>query len=179
MRRGSAVDLMLLGTVILWALNITVTRYLVTHGWAPLAYATMRYFAATALFWGFTWARERTFAVSLRDSRLIALAALMIFLNQLCFVWSIDLTSASTVALLLGTTPVFVGIIASLVGFERPTSTFWIAAAVSFAGVALVAAGASGGFSGDIVGDLLAVSASVTWAAYSVAIAPLMRRYSP
>jgi len=179
MRRGSAVDLMLLGTVVLWALNITVTRYLVTHGWEPLAYATTRYFAATALFWGFTWARERAFSVSIRDSRLIAIAAVTIFANQLCFVWSIDLTSASTVALLMGTTPVFVGIIASIVGLERPTTRFWLAAAVSFAGVALVAAGASGGLASDILGDFIAVGASVTWAVYSIAIAPLMRRYSP
>src|SRR6266508_6536859 len=88
-RRVSAVDLMLLGTVVLWALNITVTRYLLTHGWKPLAYATSRYFAATALFWAFTWSRERTFRVSWRDSRLIALAAVLIFVNQLAFVYSI------------------------------------------------------------------------------------------
>ena len=52
---------MLLGTVLLWALNITVTRYVVTHGFKPLAYAVTRYFAATALFWAFTYARERCF----------------------------------------------------------------------------------------------------------------------
>jgi drug/metabolite transporter (DMT)-like permease len=170
---------MLLGTVILWALNIIVTRYLVTHGWKPLAYATTRYFAATALFWAFTWSREHSFRVSMRDSRLIAIAAATIFLNQLGFVYSIKLTDASTVALVLGITPIFIGILASLVGLERPTRTFWIAAGISFVGVGLVAAGASGGFSGDVFGDLLAVGASATWAAYSVAIAPLMRRYSP
>ena len=43
-RRVSAVDLMLLGTVLLWALNVTVTRYVLTHGFRPLAYATVRYF---------------------------------------------------------------------------------------------------------------------------------------
>ncbi len=48
----SAVDLMLLGTILLWALNVTVTRYLVTHGFGPLAYATVRYFAATSLVLG-------------------------------------------------------------------------------------------------------------------------------
>ena len=37
---------MLLGTVLLWALNVTVTRYVLTHGWLPLAYGTIRYFAA-------------------------------------------------------------------------------------------------------------------------------------
>jgi drug/metabolite transporter (DMT)-like permease len=170
---------MLLGTVLLWALNITVTRFLLIHGFKPLAYATTRYFAATALFWAFTYARERSFTIRWRDSRLIAAAALMIFVNQLGFVYSIKLTTASTVALVLGTTPIFIGILASLVGLERPSSTFWAAAAISFFGVGLVAYGASGGFSGDILGGLIAVGTAATWGAYSVAIAPLMRRYSP
>jgi drug/metabolite transporter (DMT)-like permease len=173
------VDFMLLGTVLLWALNITVTRYVVTHDFKPLAFATTRYFAATALFWAFTWSRERSFRVSLRDWRLIAVAAGLIFLNQLAFVYSVKLTNASTVALVFGTTPIFIGILASLVGLERPTRTFWLAAAISFVGVGLVASGAGGGFSGDLIGDLLAVGAAATWGAYSVAIAPLMRRYSP
>ena len=43
---------MLLGTVLLWALNITVTRYMFLHGWRPLSYGTIRYFAAIALFSG-------------------------------------------------------------------------------------------------------------------------------
>jgi drug/metabolite transporter (DMT)-like permease len=180
MRRISAVDLMLLGTVLLWALNITVTRYVLTHGWQPLAYGTIRYFAATALFWGFTYSREHSFRIEMRDSRLVALAALLIFLNQLGFVYSIDLTTASTVALILGTTPVFVGIVASAVGLEKLPRIFWWAAVLSFAGVALVAVGSGhGGVSGNVWGDLLALATAATWASYSVTIAPLMRRYSP
>jgi drug/metabolite transporter (DMT)-like permease len=170
---------MLLGTVVLWALNITVTKYVLNSGFKPLAYATTRYFAATALFWAFTYARERTFAVSWRDSRLIALAAALIFVNQLGFVYSIKLTTASTVALILGTTPIFIGILATLFGLERLSRTFWAAAAISFVGVGLVAAGTGGGFSSDVLGDLIAVGAAATWAAYSVAIAQLMQRYSP
>lgn len=178
-RRVTRVDLMLLGTVMLWALNLVVTRYVLTHGWQPLAYGTIRYFAAIGLFWAFTYSRERSFRVRWSDSRLVALAALAIFLNQIGFVYSVKLTTASTVALILGTTPIFVGIMATAVGFERLSGTFWIAAVVSFVGVALVAAGASSGFSTDLLGDLLAVATAATWAAYSVTIAPLMRRYSP
>jgi drug/metabolite transporter (DMT)-like permease len=159
-RRVTAVDLMLFGTVLLWALNVTVTRYLVTHGFHPLAYASIRYLAATTLFWGFTWQREHSFRIGLS-------------------VTAVHLTSASTVGLLLGTTPVFVGVIALVVGLERPAVAFWLATAISFVGVGLIAAGGSGGLSGHVLGDLLAVGTPATWAAYSVAIAPLMRRYSP
>jgi drug/metabolite transporter (DMT)-like permease len=109
---------------------------------------------------------------------LLGPAAVLLLLNQFGYVYSLHFTSASTVALILGTTPIFVGLFAFAVGLERLPTAFWIAAACSFAGVALVALG-SGGVSGDEKGDLLAIGTAVTWAAYSVAITPLMRRYSP
>jgi drug/metabolite transporter (DMT)-like permease len=170
---------MLLSVVLLWALNISVTRYVVSSGFQPLAYGTIRYFAAIILFWSFTWWRERSFRIALGDLKLVVVAALLIYCNQVSFVTSVHLTSASTVGLVLGTTPIFVGIIATLAGLERPGQAFWVAAAVSFVGVGLIAGGASAGVGGDLLGDCLAVATAATWAGYSVAIAPLMRRYSP
>ena len=178
MRRVSLVDLMLLGTVLLWALNVTVTKYLLGHGFQPLAYATIRYFAATALFFGFTYLRERSFKIARSDVKLVLLAAALIYVNQLCFVYGVDKSTASTAALLLGTTPIWIAIIATSIGFERVQRSFWAAAALSFVGVGLVASG-NGGFSGRGVGILLALLTAVTWACYSMAIAPLLRRYSP
>jgi drug/metabolite transporter (DMT)-like permease len=172
------VDLMLLGTVLLWALNVTVTRYVVTHGFRPLAYATIRYGAATAIFWAFTWRRERSFRVARGDLWLVGLAGLLLFLNQIGFVIAVHDTSASTVALILGTMPIFTGMLAWLFGIERLGRRFWLAATVAFVGVGFVAAG-SGGFSGDLGGDALALGSAVAWAGYSVLLAPLMSRYSP
>ena len=177
-RTPSAVDAMLLGTVLLWALNITVTKYVLQHGFRPLSYATIRYFAATTLFWVFTYVRERSFRIERRDLWLVVLAALLIFVNQLGFVYGVDDSDAATVALILGTTPIFIGIIATLAHVERVQRSFWAAAIVSFAGVGFIAWG-GGGFAGHARGDLFALLTASTWAAYSVTIAPLMRRYSP
>jgi drug/metabolite transporter (DMT)-like permease len=174
----SAVDLMLLGTILLWALNLTVTRYIVTNGFGPLAYGTVRYFAATSLFWGFTWQRERSFRIRMAHWQLVGLAALLIFLNQVCFVNALHRATASTVGLVFGATPAFAGVAASLFGIEYVGRRFWIGAAISFVGVGLVASG-GGGISSSIVGDLLAIATAATWAWYSVTIAPLMERYSP
>jgi len=169
---------MLLGTVLLWALNATVTRYVVTHGFQPLAYATIRYAAATFLFWIFTYFRERSFRIAPRDLAVVLVAAGFIYVNQMCFVYAVDKTSAATVTLFLGTTPIFIGLLTLALGLEQHGQAFWFAALVSLVGVAFVASG-SGGFSGRLVGDALAISTAATWAAYSVLIAPLMRRYSP
>lgn len=179
MRRVSPVDLMLLGTVLLWALNVTVTRYVLTHGWLPLAYGTIRYFAATSLFWIFTYRRERSFRIERRDLRLIVLAAVALFLNQLCFVYALKLSEASTVALLLGATPVFIGLITLVLRLEALSNAFWLGSVTTLGGVALIAAASGGDISAGLGGDLLAIGLAFTWSCYTVAIAPLMRRYSP
>ena len=180
MRRVARADLMLLVTVLLWGFNVTVTKYVLTHGFQPLAYSAVRYGGAALLFCGVTYALERTLRVRRRDLPLLLVAAgLGVWLNQLSFMYAVKLTTATTVGLVLGTIPIFTALIARALGVERLSRRFWIASAVSFGGVALVAAGSGGGLSGDVGGDLLAVATSATWAAYSVAIAPLMRRYSP
>ena len=151
-RRPTTVEVMLLVTVVVWALNFTVTRYALTNGWHPLAYSSLRYSAGALLFAAFTFGSERSFRVGgRRDLLLLVLAAAFgIVLNQVVYVYAIKLTNATTVALILGITPIF----------------------------AALGAG-EGGFHFDVVGDLLSVATAATWAAYSILIAPLMRRYSP
>lgn len=170
---------MLLGTVLLWALNSTVTKYVLTHGWSPLAYGVIRYFLAIGLFGLFTWWRERSFRIDRADLPLVALAGGTIFVNQVCFVYSLHFTTASTVALMFGATPVFVGVIGVAVGLERLGRRFWAATLLTVVGVALIALASGGGLSGNRTGALLGLSAAVTWAVYSLSVAPLMRRYSP
>lgn len=170
---------MLFGTVLLWALNITVTKYMFEHGWLPVAYGTIRYFAAIALFWIFTYRREGSFRIERADWRYVLLAALLIFLNQVSFVYGVKLAHASTVALLLGATPVFIGLISVVLGLETLGGSFWIGAFLTFAGVGLVASAAGGGLGSSLVGDLVAILTAFTWAAYTVSIRPLMHRYSP
>jgi drug/metabolite transporter (DMT)-like permease len=180
MRRLTRVDLMLALTILIWAFNITVTRYVLTHGFRPLAYGSIRYAAAALLAAGVAFALERSLAVGGRQTfLLVGLAAVFLLINQLAFVYALKLGTATTVALILGTTPIFAAIFSSLTGLERLTGRFWIATAIGFAGVALVALGAGGDLSADLGGDLLAIVLAMSWAAYSVVIAPLMRRYSP
>ena len=181
MRRAwLSTDGLLLVTVVIWALNISVTRYVLTHGFRPLAYASIRYGLAAAVFAALTLAAERTLSVDGRRSlALVGLAVVFLWGNQLAFVYALRLTTATTVALVLGTTPVFAALASSLLGLERLTGRFWAGLLVSFAGVALVALGSGGSLGGDLGGVLLSVLLAATWAGYSVTVAPLMRRYSP
>jgi drug/metabolite transporter (DMT)-like permease len=170
---------MLLVTVLLWALNLTVTRYILTHGFLPLPYATVRYGLAAAIFVGLTLYAERTLRIQRRHLPILGLAAITLWLNQLSFVFALDVTTASTIGLVLGAIPIFAALFGLALRTERATRRFWLAALVSFVGVGLVAAGSGGEVSNDFAGILLGLSTAATWAAYSVIAAPLMRTYSP
>ena len=177
--RRSAAEAMLVATVTLWAFNFTVSKYILDKGFHPLAYSSVRYAAAALIFFAITIAIERTVRLAREDLVLAAFAAFVLLLNQLCFIYALRFTTATTVALLFGTLPIFTALVARGTGMERQGLRFWLAALLSFGGVALVAVGSGGKLSADLKGDALAVCGAATWAAYSVAIAPLMRRYSP
>ena len=170
---------MLLATVLIWSLNFTVTKYVLNHGFRPLAYGGVRFGVAALLFSGLTYGKERSFAIRRRDLVYLVGAALVgIFLNQVTFIYGTKLTTAATVALIFGMVPILTALFARAAGIEQLHSRFWLATAVSFAGVVLVAAGAEGGLGGNLWGYGLDLVGAATWAAYSVAIAPLMRRYT-
>ena len=173
-------DVLLLITVLIWSFHFAVIKYGLTHGFAPLAYATVRFGIGSLLFAAITYGRERTLAVQRRDLwLLLVVASATLFVSQTAFAYATQLTTASTVALVFGTLPIFVVIFSRLIGTERGHARHWLAAALSFGGVALVAAGAQGGLSGDLGGILVGIFAPLTWAIYSILIGSLMRRYSP
>ena len=180
MRRPEPADLMLLATVTLWGLNFTVTKYVISHGFQPLAYGSLRFAMAAAILASLAYARERSLSMRRRDLILLSGAALIgICLNQVTFVYAIKLTTATTVALLFGTLPVIAGLFAVALGIDRVGVRFWLAALLAICGAALVAIGSGGNVSGHVWGVLLALAATVTWAFYSVAAAPVLGRYSP
>ncbi|MGH3015406.1 MAG: DMT family transporter, partial [Gaiellaceae bacterium] len=144
------------------------------------SYSSVRFALGAVLFSAFTFGREGTLRVERADVRLIVVAAALgIWLNQLSFTYSVRLTTAATAALMFGTMPIFVALAAQALGLDRLHLRHWLATTVSFSGVALVALGSTGGLSGDVGGILLGLGAAFTWAVYSVAIGPLMQRYSP
>ena len=170
---------MLLTTVVLWALNLSVTKYILEQGLEPLSYATVRYALAGAIFVVLTLAVERTLRIERRHVLVLAFASVALLLNQLCFVFALDQTTASTIGLILGAIPIFAALFGLVLGRERLNQRFWLGAGVSFVGVGLVAVGAGREVSGGYAGILLGVGICATWAAYSVAVAPLMATYSP
>jgi drug/metabolite transporter (DMT)-like permease len=173
-------DILLFATVLFWSFNFTVVKYALTHGWEPLSYSSVRFAIGAVLFSTLTYGREGTLRVGRADvPLLVAAAALGIWVNQVSFSYAVNFTNAATVALVFGTLPIFVALVSQAFRMEHLRLRHWMACVVSFTGVALVASGGSTSLRGDLGGILLALAAAATWAGYSVAMGPLMRRYSP
>ena len=144
---------MLLTTVFLWALNLSITKYILEEGVAPLSYAVVRYALAGAIFVALTLFVERTLRIERRHLPVLAFAAVVLCVNQLCFVFALDMTNASTIGLILGAIPIFAALFGLALGRERLSGRFWLGAAVSFVGVGLVAVGSGSRGRGRIRGD--------------------------
>jgi drug/metabolite transporter (DMT)-like permease len=170
---------MLVVANILWSLNYATTKYAFDGAWRPLAFSATRFCVAGLAFGSLVLWREGSLRVRREHVRLVvAAAAIGIVGNQLTFNYAVDETTAGNTALILASSPAFAALFASLAGHEYVRLRHWLALGVSVAGVALVIEGGSGVAGVSLLGDLLAVGAAVTWAAYSVMLRPLFAHYS-
>jgi drug/metabolite transporter (DMT)-like permease len=159
-------------------LTVIAARYALTHGFAPIAFTALRQIGSTAIIVAFCLKSERSLAIG-RDARpLAAVAMLLGFANQVCLVYAVHLTSASTVGLVLGTVPIITMLIAAALAIEPLTARGAAAATVSFLGVMLISISV-GQIAGGIAGAAFALLTAATWAGYSVVIARLSRYASP
>ena len=178
MRRPTTLELMLLATIGLWSLNLTVSRYILTHGFQPLAYGSVRYALASGVFCAMTLTVERSLRIARRDVPLVLAAAGVLYVNQIGFVYALHESTASVLALLLGATPIFAAIAGVLLRTETLSGRFWSGALLSFAGVALVAVSRPRSTPTKLPETWSPAPSATSWAAYSMLITPLMRRYS-
>jgi drug/metabolite transporter (DMT)-like permease len=175
------VDLMLAIIVVTFAFNIIAVKYIVSHGFAPVGFASSRFVLAGILFAFATRVMEGKWLIRRGDPwGRLALAAGLFIVNQVGVVYALVYGNASTAALILGAGPIFTALFASLVGAERIGPRFAVAAMVSLGGVALIAfASGSSGLDADFRGVLFALAMTSGWAAYTVVTVPLMRTWSP
>ncbi len=169
---------MLLVAIGLWSVNLSVTRWILTHGFQPLAYSSVRYGLAVVAFAAIGLYAERSLRLPRRDLAIAATAGLVLYVNQIGFVYALRGTSASVIALILAATPFFAAGIGIAIGRERVSGRFWGGSALSVLGVAVVAFGTAGELAGDLSGIALGLLTASTWAIYSLLITPLMQRHS-
>src|SRR3954470_24251536 len=177
-RRLDSADAMLVVANILWSINYATTKF-AYRAWEPLAFSATRFLVAGVAFALVVLWREGSLRVRRADVPLVVGAAFVgILLNQLTFAYAIKNTTAGNVALILASAPAFAALFAMLGGHDHVRPRHWLPLGISVAGVCLVVQGGGGVKGAGYLGDLLAVGAAITWAAYSVMLRPLFGRYS-
>ena len=164
----------------LWALNFTVVKFGLSQI-NPLAFPMLRWgLGGLAMAAILRW-REGTLRVARSDILLLlATAVLGITLNQVLFVYSLTFTGASDVALLGAAGPLLTASLATLVGLEHLRRRHWVGALLGMTGVAMIGGGrvhASPGGS-SLLGDGLALGATVCSSASVLMVSHLLQRYS-
>ncbi|HEX3579554.1 MAG TPA: DMT family transporter [Thermoanaerobaculia bacterium] len=163
---------------VLFAINYIISK-LGMHVFNPLTFAYLRVLAAAIIL--NSMLRERN-AAPLEPGdgrRLVAYSILGVVINQTFFLAGLALTTAHAAAILITTIPIFALAAGILLGRESPT-------VAKIGGIALSAAGAivligGEGFSGttrSLIGDLMIVTNSLSYALYLVFSKPAMARMS-
>ncbi len=180
MRRQTSAEAALFLTVLIWSLNFSAVKVGV-GAIAPLAFSVVRFVLGASVTVVVVLAREGVPRFRRQDLGLLLAAALCgITINQVAFVGALSITSASNVALLMGTIPIWTALIALATRQEQLDAAHWVALVAGIGGVALVVLGGAHAGLGAVSfgGEALALATAASWAGYSVLIRPLMARYS-
>ena len=124
-------------------------------------------------FVGGSWAT----AVRLLRTPAGCIAGIAVALYQVTFFAGVARTGVAIGTLVaVGSGPVLVGCISWLVLGERPSAAWWMATAIGIVGLALLASDGIANADGDVAGALLALTAGLAYAAYTVAARRLLVR---
>lgn len=165
-----------LATVVSWASAFVAMRVAV-RSYPPKEVAVLRFLSA-GLALGLFAIGTRMRLPARRDLwRFAALGLVGHALYNLALALGQAKVPAATAGFLIASAPIFMLLIAALLGQERPTALGGAGMLLSFAGVGLIAAGRGARLSFDPAA-LILLAAAALQAAYSMGQRPLLARYS-
>lgn len=173
-------DLALLGLSVIWGVNFSVIK-IALREFEPLAFNALRFVLASLTLFLFLRLRGAIPLPARRHwIRIVSLGLLANVVYQILFIHGVDRTLAGNAGLVLATTPVWTLILAAVTGSEHHGLPVWGGVLATLGGMVLVVVGGDGGVGlgeGLLMGDLLLVLASITWATYTVGTQKLTREY--
>lgn len=169
----------LLLMVLIWGINFPVAKAALSE-LTPLAFNALR-FPLAALVVFIALRRRGGFRWPARGDRLrvFALGVLGNVIYQQFFIFGLALTRAGTASVLLAGTPIVTALLSAAFGHERVSARTWLGVIATFIGIALVVVygGALDEGGASLLGDLLMIGASFSWAVYTVGSRRYIERY--
>ncbi len=175
-------DLLMLMTVLFWAVNLSVIK-IGLRQLSPPAFNAIRLTIAALVYLLLLALRRDTRPLWKGDGwRAVGLGILGITAYQLFFIQAISRTQASTASVILATSPIFIALLATALRQERLHWAAWLGIVISTAGFLIVVSGENGGAAltwSNLRGTLLMLLANACWAAYTVFSKPVLERVAP
>ena len=168
--RRSAVLLMLL-VVLIWGLNVTVTKWTLAE-FTPLSFTAIRFALASALLMLVLYRREGSLRLPPGTFwPVLGLGLIGNSIYQLGFIFGLAHTTATNSGLVLASMPVMVAGLGAVLRIERLTRHGAEGLVLATIGVVLVIASHGFGFSGTtMLGDLLTFGAVICWALFTLGV---------
>jgi drug/metabolite transporter (DMT)-like permease len=175
-------DILILLVIVLWAVNLSVIK-IGLRELSPHAFNAIRLSLAALAYAAVLVARRRKGGLARKGDgwKAAGLGLLGITFYQVFFIKGVSMMPASTASVFMGTSPIFIALLATVVGEERIPPAGWVGIAISSCGFLLVVAGENGGlvFTWDAWrGALLILLANACWAGYTVFSKPVLERNS-
>ena len=175
-------DILILLVIVLWAVNLSVIK-IGLRDLSPHAFNAIRLSLAALAYAAVLVARRRKGGLARKGDgwKAAGLGLLGITFYQVFFIKGVSMMPASTASVFMGTSPIFIALLATVVGEERIPPAGWVGIAISSCGFLLVVAGENGGlvFTWDAWrGALLILLANACWAGYTVFSKPVLERNS-
>ncbi len=145
----------------------------------PFTFAFYRFALASAVLLTMVRLRRYRTPIAREDyRRIVALGALIIFLNQLTYLAGQALTAAGHGALLFATTPIWIFVLAMVHLKERPRWRRTAGIALALGGVVTIMSTGMEAFGREsLLGDGIILVSVVAWAYYAILGKPLATRY--
>ncbi len=165
-------------TVTAWACSFLSSKVLMNEGgWTPVETYVYRFTAAYAVLLCFTFKKIRADRWS--DEFLFLICGLCA--GSLYFItenYALKFTSTGNVSLLASISPIFTTVLISMIYRSPMKPGVIIGSLTAFVGVGCVIFSHGGGFAFNPVGDMLASSAALSWAIYTIVVKRLIPVYN-
>lgn len=171
----------MLAASVIWGLNSPIGKAVLDYGIPPLALTTFRFFGAAIAFWIISIFTKKEH-VKHEDLLMLFFASLFgIVLNQGTFIFGLSLTSPIDASIVTTMAPIVTMIVAAIVLKEPVTGKKVLGVFVGAIGALLLiltSQSATGDKSGNILGDMLCLTAQLSFAIYLTVFKGLIEKYS-
>ena len=164
--------------MIAWGTSFLSSKVLmVSGGFSPVEVFVYRFTFAYLILLIFTW--KKIMANNSKDELLLLVCGMCA--GSIYFIaenYSLQYTSTGNVSLLVSISPIFTTVLMAVIYRFMPKPNVIIGSIIAFIGVGCIIFSSGEGFEINPLGDLIALSAALSWAIYTIVVKRLTPIYS-